>query len=291
MSSKLIIPTTSTGPRSYDDLFGLHDAAIAALDRGQAIELDFTKCTFLHQNAVAFIGGLIRYFQFNGGEVHTVFDKMDEKVRINLRKNGFMEAFGFEKWNGPSNSIPFREDSHRDISYLNYLRDLWLGRQWVDVSDKVKDAIASAVWEIYANAFEHGGASCGVFTCGQFFPGKREISLAFVDFGIGIPASVRTVPKVGHLDDARAIEWAMKAGNTSKAGNRGMGLDILRTFVVLNGGSMDIVSHRGHLAFGKLGPCSLVRKRSFLGTVFNITLLADNKRYILSSEINPESVF
>jgi hypothetical protein len=39
---------------------------MAAAERDNAIELDFTGCIFLHQHAVAFLGGLIRTLQRRG---------------------------------------------------------------------------------------------------------------------------------------------------------------------------------------------------------------------------------
>ena len=286
------IPTTWNHPNTYDKLVAISEQADTAVRNDGLVSLDFSTCTFLHHHAVAFLGGLIRRLQQQGCTVSIDIEQMNTQVRMNLRKNGFLSAFGFDNAVGQSNAIVFREDPFQDAgSYIAYLRDSWLGRGWVDVSERVKDVVSSAFWEIYANAFEHGQSACGVFTCGQFYPVKHEISLSMVDLGIGIPASVRTVKKVQHLDDARAIEWAMGLGNTSKEGNRGLGLDIMENFVALNGGRMDVVSLSGHLVVNNNGKTVMNRRSSFLGTVFNVTLIADNKRYIMGNEIEDEKLF
>jgi hypothetical protein len=286
------VPTTFDNHQAYDRLFEVYHTAMLALDRDRGVLLDFTGCTFLHQHAVAFLGGLIRHLQLLGCGVQVSLDSLEAPVRSNLRKNGFLKALGFEQRTGGNNAIPYREDFQRaDGAFLGYLREEWLGRGWVAVSDRVADAISTAVWEIYTNAFEHGHSPAGVFSCGQFYPRKEEIALAFVDFGVGIPGSVRTVPQAAELDDRGAIAWALARGNTSKPGNRGVGLDILRAFVELNKGRMDVVSHRGHVRISTGGQARLTRNLGFPGTVFNITLKANEKRYFFQSEIDADSIF
>jgi len=292
MAVSLRVPTSNHDPRTYERFFKLYADAMAAADRDSAIELDFTGCIFLHQHAVAFLGGLIRTLQDRGCTIGARLKSINPTVQQNLKKNGFMKAMGLQQVAGGRNTIPFREDAARDdTSYLGYLRDAWLGRGWVNVTDRVADAIANAVWETYTNAFEHGQSKVGVFSCGQFYPTNKEIALAFVDFGMGIPSSVRTVTEASGLGDGEAIDWAFARGNTSKPGNRGVGLDILRSFVELNRGYMDVVSHRGHLRISETGAQTLIRNHGFPGTVFNITFKADERRYGFKSEIDAEGIF
>jgi hypothetical protein len=287
------VPTSSTDPRTYERFFKLYADAMSAAERHSGIQLDFTGCVFLHQHAVAFLGGLVRALQHRGCTVEARLDSIAATVWSNLSRNGFIRTMGLHPAGaGGNTAIPFRQDAVRDdTSYLRYLREAWLGRGWVNVTDGVADAIANAVWEIYTNAFEHGHSDIGVFSCGQFYPTKKEIALAFIDFGVGIPASVRTVREAAHLGDGEAIAWALARGNTSKPGNRGVGLDILRAFVEINRGYMDVVSHRGHVRITESGAQPLLRNYGFPGTVFNITFKADERRYAFSSEIDAEGIF
>jgi hypothetical protein len=119
----------------------------------------------------------------------------------------------------------------------------------------------------------------------------QRISLACVDFGIGIPVTVRSVQEVSTLDDGEAIEWALLGGNTSKPGNRGMGLDILRSFVQVNGGAMDLLSHRGHVRITEKGQVRLKRNLGFPGTVLNLTFNADERYYAFKGEIQSADIF
>jgi anti-sigma regulatory factor (Ser/Thr protein kinase) len=292
MAALVRVPTSHRDARTYEKFFKLYDVAMSAARDHSDIDLDFTDCIFLHPHAVALLGGVIRVLQARKCTVRAKLDTMSGAVHDNLKKNGFMRAMGLQKVAGGRHTIPFRQDRVRnDISYLAYLRDEWLGRGWVNATEKLTDAIANAVWEAYTNAFEHGHSSVGVFSCGQFYPTNREIALAFVDFGIGIPGTVRTVRRAAHLDDGDAIAWALDRGNTSKQGNRGVGLDILRSFVELNRGRMDVVSHAGHVHISETGAKRLKRNHGFPGTVFNITFKADERRYAFESEIDPEGIF
>src|ERR1700736_5442901 len=166
MAATIRIPTSHNDPRTYEVFFKLYNDVMIAAAYGEDIELDFTGCIFLHQHAVAFLGGLIRAVQECGSNVSARLGTINTTVHENLKKNGFMRAMGLQRVAGGRNAIPFRQDAVRDdASYIAYLRESWLGRGWVNVTDRVADAIANAVWETYTNAFEHGHSSIGVFSC------------------------------------------------------------------------------------------------------------------------------
>lgn len=283
---ELRICTTSPDDAAYGPLFALYEQAMKASARREDVVLDFSTCTFLHQNAVAFLGGLIRTLQRAGCGVSARLGTLSPRVKANLNRNGFLYRLGLSDAPIPiGNSIPFREDQNAN-SVMQYLRNDWLGRGWVNVSNAVQDVIATAVWEIYGNAFEHGASPVGVFSCGQRYPQRHEIALTVVDFGAGIPGTVRGVPTLESISDPDAIEWALMPGTTSKPGNRGVGLNILAEFIRLNRGRVEIASHRGIV---KVAAGRLLKKSSqhyFRGTLLNITLKQDENRYVLSSEID-----
>jgi hypothetical protein len=61
----------------------------------------------------------------------------------------------------------------------------WIGKGWVHVSDRLRDAIVGRMWEIYNNAFEHSGTPIGGYSCGQYFKTHNNLILSVVDFGQG----------------------------------------------------------------------------------------------------------
>lgn len=292
MPATLHVCTTERNDETYDRLFALYEEAVHAMEHDHQVVLRFDNCTFLHQNAVAFLGGVIRMLQLNGCDVFLNRKTLRDDVRRNLMRNGFLGTLGLEASTPfTGNTIPFREDRNDQGDIIRYLREDWLGRGWVNVSDRVMDAIVSAVLEIYSNALEHGNSAVGVFTCGQRYPTLKEIALTVVDFGMGIPTTVRTVGGQASVSDNEAIAWALLRGNTSKPGNRGMGLDILREFVRVNRGRLDILSHRGHLKVAAGRQLPVDRNHFFQGTLLNITLKQDETRYHFANEPSSEDIF
>ena len=209
----------------------------------------FLNAKFLRQNAVAFIGGLIRYIQSQEREISINLDSLTPKVHQNLQENGFLHSLGFglEPWQG--NSIPYREDLSKDCnSIVDYLQQQWLGRGWVNCSDNLQNEIVSNAMEIYENAFEHGQTNIGIFSCGQHYPRMKKLKLTIVDFGVGIPHNVRNFLNQTHLSAEEAIEWSFASGNTTKPQNipRGVGLNTLKEFVKVNNGQLEVFSHDGY---------------------------------------------
>lgn len=267
---------------------------------GQLVEFDFTHCRFLRQNAVAFLGGLAKLIEHRGGQVIFRWHTLDSAIAANLAQNGFMGAFGKALGPWPGNSIPFRHDFAQDAhGFENYLTQLWLGRDWVNVSPDLGSAIVGNMAEIYLNAFEHGQSPIGVFACGQHFPKNRELNLTIVDFGVGIPSNVRLFKtpdfKPEQLSAASCVEWAFQNGTSTKQGDsaepRGLGLDLLHDFVRKNGGRLEMFSHEGYALIADGNISYADRGQFFEGTLVNISLKCDESYYCLASEIDEEPLF
>lgn len=256
--------------------------------------LDFSKCWFLGQNAVAFLGGLIRLTQSQGSKIILKWDTLHRKVRINLEQNGFIHVFGDNKEPWQGNSIPYREDFHQDKdSLVDYLADEWLGRDWVHISHNLRSAIVARTLEIYANAFEHGQTKIGVFSCGQHYPKLGKLKLTVVDFGVGIPHNVRNFLQNPNLTADKALEWAFQAGTTTRRGNvtGGIGLDYLKKFVQINKGKLEIFSDDGYVIIDEQQEIYQNLSTFFKGTLVNITLLCDESYYSLIFEPDDKPLF
>lgn len=253
---------------------------------------DFSSCSFLRPNAVAFLGGLARLIESRKGRV--VFDwrtLSDQAVMTNLCQNGFAGTFGHpsSKWDG--NSIPYREDKTLDMNeIMDYLTYNWIGKRWVHVSDRLRDAISERMWEIYDNAFEHSGTDIGVFSCGQHFPINNELVLSVVDFGQGIPAKIRNFlasdPRAQDLLAEDCLRWAFTKGKSTCTGGvaRGLGLDLLKEFIRLNQGKLEMYSNEGYAIIDKEGECYKRHNAFFEGTIVHITLRCDENLYHFRDE-------
>ncbi|MFQ5451505.1 MAG: ATP-binding protein [Nitrospinaceae bacterium] len=285
------VRTINDDPKDFDALFSFWNQLN---DDFLDVTFDFTHCNFLRQNAVAFLGGLARLVQYRSGKVNFLWNTLEDAILTNLAQNGFGEAFGLDVSSWTGNSIPYRQDILFEQKGLtDYLKWNWLGRGWVHMSENLRDAITCKVLECYLNAFEHSGSSIGVFSCGQHYPQLKALKIAIVDFGIGIPANVRSFKNNPLIGTEQALEWAFQSGTTTKPNGlgRGLGLDLLKQFVRVNKGRMEIFSHDGYAVFEENREEYSRRSSFFEGTLIHITLKCDEKYYSLASETMPEYYF
>ena len=288
MSVTINIPTVNDELRDFDNLFQLWRKAI---ENCSDVTFDFSKCYFLRPNAVAFLGGLIRLIQSHAGKITINKDTLHKDVKMNLQQNGFMYAFCEDKEPWQGNSIPYREDPKQDKDGLvYYLTEQWLGRGWVQMGQNLRNVIVGTVWEIYANAFEHGRTDIGVFSCGQHYPNVNQLKLTVVDFGVGIPYNVRQFQNNLDLSADKALEWAFQAGTSTRRGGvaGGVGLDYLKRFVKINRGKVEFFSHDGYVAIDENQEIYQNRQTFFQGTLVNITLQCDEALYLLASDADDE---
>lgn len=281
----LRVPTINDSLDDFDSLFRLWRQVEREGRGGERVVLDFSSCYFLRQNAVAFLGGLIRYIQARGGTVNAKWGPASEAVRRNLARNGFLATFGLQDRSWVGNAIPYREDKEQDTAgIMTYLRSSWLGRGWINVSHALRDAIVGTMWEIYANAFEYGQSSVGVMSCGQYYPNMQMLKLTVVDFGVGIPRNVRHFTSNPRINPERALKWAFELGTTTNPStSRGVGLNLLKDFVRRNRGRLEIFSHDAYGSIDSGGETYIRRPTYFEGTLVNITLTCDETFYDVSS--------
>ena len=270
------------------------------------VNFDFSQCYFLRPNAVAFLGGLARLIESRNGRAVFAWDTIRYDVLANLKKNGFACIFDGPCGSGVGNAVPYFEfplpaieQDRIDLKGIvwKYLEDLWLGRGWVNISDRLNNRIAEKTLEIFVNAFDHSKSQIGVFACGQYFPRKRELELTVADFGRGIPARVRTYLKNPKMSGGDCLKWAFKRGNSTRLGqsgpdvSRGVGLELLKKFIRMNKGKLAIYSHNSYGIIDKNKEVYLEIDTFFEGTLVHITFSCDEKYYKLASESPPGPLF
>lgn len=300
ITERFTIPTLNDTPTDFAKLSELGNTILAA--RGHVI-FDFSDCQFLRPNAISFLGGIARLVESQGRTIHFDFSTAPDKVLAILRHNNFAHYFGHPGFFGPGRSVPYREDRadpNQQISLkdniISYLSNDWLGHSWVHISPRLRNAIVGVVWEIYDNAFEHANSSIGVYSCGQYFPRLRVLQLAVADFGIGIPENVRCylhsqgvpVPPGVRLPAAVCLRWAFQKGASTKklatATGRGLGLKLLKDFVNVNHGALEIYSHDGYVLVGDKKERFHNIRNPLPGTIVNITLRCDESYYQFADE-------
>jgi hypothetical protein len=287
----LAVPTINDDPPDFDRLFRLWSQVN---DDFLEVEFNFTRCRFLQHNAVAFLGGIARLIEYRGGTAKFNWDTLQDNIQGNLIQNGFMGCFSESRGPWVGNSIPYQEyPTKSKENIINYLKVKWLGRGWVNVSQGLCNAIVGTVWEIYENAFEHGISPIGVFCCGQHYPQLHLLKLCVLDFGVGIPSSVRWFKKKETVSASVALRWAFRPGTTTKPNGmgRGMGLDLLKEFIKLNQGELEVYSHEGYALIREGQERYLDRSTFFEGTAVNFTFKCDESYYHLASEEHNDNLF
>jgi len=288
----IFIPRINDDPSDFNTLFKIWSDC----QDQQQIELDFSRCTFLKQNAVAFLGGMISHIKSNGGSVSLNTDTLTSALRANLEQNGFLFEMGEDvsPWDG--NSVPYREDREQDLQKISrYLQEKWIGKGWLNIHPDLIEAIVSNVLEIYSNAFTHGFSPNGVYSCGQKYPQLEVVKITAVDFGIGIPQSVRTylraTGKTDTIPDDKTLQMAFQDGFSTRPELGGMGLKLLKEFIQINKGRLDIYSHSGHAIIDADGERYEIIDSFFKGTVVNISINIDQKFYYLTTESSKQDLF
>lgn len=292
LSNKLTIavPTLNDDESDFQRLFMLYSQVMAS--SAAYILFTFPHCRFLRPNAVAFLGGTWRSLQRKGVKVLVDWESLRYEIKNTLIQNTFCQQFGHRGTAYSGHSIPYREDPVQDAnSILDYLTQNWIGRDWVRVSDALRDAIAGKVWEIYVNSFEHAKSPIGVFSCGQHYYKRNELVLSVVDFGVGIPYNVRDYlsedKRASTITAEACLKWACISGNTTTKDGiaRGLGLHLLKEMVKINNGKLELYSHNAYVKIDATGEAYKTLPFSFRGTILNITLLCDEKFYKLASEL------
>ncbi|WP_422881369.1 hypothetical protein [Pantoea agglomerans] len=290
LPTKIPIPTLNDEKKDFFFLFELFD--LLKKSPTYYHELDFSFCKFLRPNAVAFIGGVIRFFEKKDKTIKILWDTLIPSISASLTQNGFGATFGYcLRKEDPGHAIPYREDVLENADeIINYLVDNWIGKGWVQVSPKLCNHIAGKMWEIYANSFEHSQTPIGVFTCGQHFRHHNELVLSVIDFGVGIPATVKEFlnsdPRAATLPADACLRWAFESGNTTTVGvPRGLGLSLLQEFISVNKGTLELYSSDGYVKMSNDGEVFQNNSHCFNGTVLHITLVCDEKYYLFKDEL------
>jgi len=285
----LSVPTLHSGRSHFERLFSIAQQVDERFARGgdnARFTFDFSGCTFLQQNAVVILGGLARKIERQGGTFQFKWDSLNPEVRRNLLKNRFMNCFD-SSWGylTQGHAVPYREHgTPQGHEVLPYLENEWLGPGWIKLSPYLRAAVTGNIWEIYTNAAEHAKSPVGVFSCGQHYPRKQLLKLTVADFGIGIPNNVRRFFSLPRLAAARALEWALKQGTSTRDGGRGLGLTTMKELVKANKGRLEIFSNDGYCSIDKNGETYGHQSTPFQGTIVNVTLVCDNLTYCFASE-------
>lgn len=258
------------------------------------IELDMGQANWFDADMCAPLGAILYRLGKNLNTIH--LNNVRPNVASILSKNAFLSNYGRQKipdtW---GTTIPYQRFDVKDDRYFAaYIEAEFVHRhEMPKMSGGLLKKFRESVFEIFSNAVGHSRTELGIFSCGQFFPKRKRLDFSVADLGIGIRQNVKE--NVGlDLDPDEAIDWATRGRNTTKKGSipGGLGLKLLREFINLNGGCIQIVSDSGFWFFsaGKVQRARL--HHAFPGTVVSLEInTSDTQSYVLSSEVSESEIF
>jgi hypothetical protein len=258
------------------------------------IEIDMALTSWFDADMCAPFGAILYKLSDNMNTVKLV--NVPSAITRILSKNGFLSHYGRDRlpdtW---GTTIPYRRFEAKDDRYFaSYVEEEFVRRsEMPKMSVGLLKKFRESVFEIFSNAVIHSQTKLGIFSCGQYFPKRNRLDFAVADLGIGIRKNV--LDNAGlDLRATEAISWATVDRNTTKRGRipGGLGLKLLREFISLNGGRIQIVSDSGYWALDQGRVLSSELKYRFPGTVVSIEIdAADKRSYKLSSEVSEKDIF
>ncbi|OQY12225.1 MAG: ATP-binding protein [Desulfobacteraceae bacterium 4572_19] len=272
-------------------------ADIAAKTRGilfDSIELDISSCNFFEANMAAPLYAVIARLRDELNDVSIAH--VPSGVSTILRKNKFLSVFNQPDLTDTNQTtLPFKIFKLSAGDQFNDYLDIYMrGRGIPVMSEALTKRFRQSLFEIFLNATIHSQSESGIFVCGQFYPQKHRMDFTIADSGVGIRKNVRRYTGKPKLNSCKAIEWAMTEGNTTKTGNQpgGLGLKLIKDFIQMNVGKIQVVSRFGYYEFSANGESIQKMNNDFPGTCINIEINTEDRgSYCLKSELKSEDIF
>ena len=188
--------------------------------------------------------------------------------------------------NGNNNQYPEDREStiplttfyaDEDETYCNYLSNDFFSHRGLDnVPRKIKDALRTHYLEIFTNVGLHANTTHPVFTCGQYFPEKRQLKFTLIDLGDGFLKKIHESTNGQVRDDKTAILWATEGINSTKDkilfGPGGTGLKEIKKYCNENNGSLHICSGTGYVNMMSNRTFEYNLRTPFPGSIINIII-------------------
>lgn len=283
----------------FQEIIKLHELVEPCIDDN--LTLDISSVGWIDANMCAPFGAVLHKFISKLGRKRRVeLSGLKPKIRELMQRNGFFKNFGFAI-NTTSDTygttIEYQHFNSNDaIAFQGYVTQHFFGKPLPNMSSALARKFRESIAEIFSNSVDHSESLEGIFACGQLFPQQHRLDFSIADLGIGMQTNI--LQKIGlKLAPDEAIKWAVTGNNTTRQpeGRKpgGLGLKLIKEFIGLNRGKIQIVSDSGYWEFNSIEGEKTERfSLPFPGTVVNIEInTADKQSYRLVSEIDPNSIF
>jgi hypothetical protein len=246
-----------------------------------SIEISFARVTWFDANMAAPLGAVLARIRDRYNTVSIVDVPWGQ--RSILQRNGFLENFGYpvSVAGQRGTALPYERFKTTDANrFYDYLDEHLPGKGMPEMTSEFALRFLQSLGEIFINSQTHAESNLGIFICGQFYPLKQRLDISMADAGLTIPGKINRRFEV-NLPAVKALRWALTEGHTTKEDSPGgVGLKLLRDFIALNGGRLQIASGKAFWQFQHGKENFLELKHEFPGTVVNLEVsTADTKSY------------
>lgn len=259
---------------------------------GKDIYVDFGQMTDIDGNLASVLGAVFNKLLSEGHSVSLIKPRKTS-VKRSLGRIKFLEAWNVEtEVLEKEYYIPYKEFKANDNDvFKKYIKEQLIDKQRFPLhTEMVEKKIIESVYEVYANAITHSNSN-SVVCCGEYEELPKILHFTIVDCGTTIPNNVNAYLKDSGkdlLDACDSIKWAFVDGNTTKPKEQepgGLGLGILKEFISLNNGSLDLISGKGYVSLIGSDMRSKELIDTFPGTIINMNINFDDSAiYSLESE-------
>lgn len=262
---------------------------------GKKFIFDFSRLQRFDPHLSAVIGCIIIVNQ-KKGSIFEFINLKNDFVNKTMVNNGLLELIdGTKRPNNINSGIPFRRFDMKSESELeDYVyRYLLLTSKDFNLSDEAKKRIFRSIFEIYQNSVMHSQAE-EIFVCGHKFPLRGLLGLTMVEIGKTFKDNVTSFKKeYKGYSGSESINWAVKSGNTTKIETEtgGLGLDLIREFLRLNLGKLQIRSADGYWEEKKGVIFAQNSQHHFGGSIVSMEFnLRDSKNYYTKEEFTIKDI-
>ena len=276
-----------TDRNGYEFLAGLYPDITSQSDK--EVVIDFLACLKIDGNLAAALGAILDKLVDDGYAV-MLRAPHEKRVRRILSRNHFLRMWSIEtNVEERENFVKYRRFRSNDSSdFKKYIDEELIHKQkFPKHTELVGKNIVENVFEVYANAIMHGSTDY-VYSCGEYKESDQVLEMTIVDCGMTIPKNVNTYLAERDkqiLSSCDAIEWAFISGNTTKSQTGGLGLALLKEFINLNEGAIQVISGEGMIEYREGKVEQNLLSIEFPGTIVNMKFnFKDSKRYYMVSE-------
>jgi hypothetical protein len=159
------------------------------------VRIDLSELEFIDSFGITLLAASCHVLKQSGIHGFIRRPKRDD-VHQELLDMGLYESLGIDLF-GPRTLRQDRVDIKHILAFeplfIDHLLDFLERMQ--PFEEGLRPSIRMALLELIQNFSEHSGSKIGAWIAGQFDPGQKRINVCVMDFGIGIPQSLRRVPK------------------------------------------------------------------------------------------------